>query len=92
MSEEALDIKNKGLPETNLEKNTLKLALPAIGEMLMQTLLGFADMAMVGSLGAGAIAAVGLSDMPMMTAMSFCCHKCRYNSSSSKSYWCLKTK
>lgn len=37
----------------------------------MHTLLGFADMAMVGSLGAAAIAAVGLSDMPMMTSMSF---------------------
>ncbi len=63
--------KSGELPETNLEKSTLKLALPAIGEMLMQTLLGFADMSMVGSLGAAAIAAVGLSDMPMMTAMSF---------------------
>lgn len=63
--------KSDELPETNLEKSTLKLALPAIVEMLMQTLLGFADMAMVGSLGAAAIAAVGLSDMPMMTAMSF---------------------
>lgn len=66
-----MEVKNSELPETNLEKSTLKLALPAIGEMLMQTLLGFADMAMVGSLGAAAIAAVGLSDMPMMTAMSF---------------------
>lgn len=56
--------------EENLNKATLKLALPAIGEMMMQTLLGFADMAMVGSLGAAAIAAIGLSDMPMMTAMS----------------------
>lgn len=71
MAEEIIETNSNILPETNLEKNTLKLALPAIGEMLMQTLLGFADMAMVGSLGAGAIAAVGLSDMPMMTAMSF---------------------
>lgn len=63
--------KGKELPESNLASSTLKLALPAIGEMLMQTLLGFADMAMVGSLGAAAIAAVGLSDMPMMTSMSF---------------------
>jgi len=60
----------KDLPETNLRKATFKLALPAITEMLMHTLLGFADMAMVGSLGASAIAAIGLSDMPMMTAMS----------------------
>lgn len=56
--------------EADLRKATFQLALPTIGEMLMQTLLGFADMAMVGSLGAAAIAAVGLSDTPMMTAMA----------------------
>lgn len=71
MSDDSAKVNNEHLPETNLQKSTLKLALPAIGEMLMQTLLGFADMSMVGSLGAAAIAAVGLSDMPMMTAMSF---------------------
>ncbi|SCG83104.1 putative multidrug resistance protein norM Multidrug-efflux transporter [Proteiniborus sp. DW1] len=71
MTEETVNAKSDELPESNLEQSTLKLALPAIGEMLMQTLLGFADMAMVGSLGATAIAAVGLSDMPMMTSMSF---------------------
>lgn len=60
----------KELNENNLARDTFRLALPAIMEMVMQTLLGFADMAMVGSLGAAAIAAVGLSDMPMMTAMS----------------------
>ena len=58
------------LREDNLAKDTFKLALPAIMEMIMQTLLGFADMAMVGGLGAAAIASIGLSDMPMMTAMS----------------------
>ncbi len=58
------------LAAENLGKATFKLALPAIGEMLLQTMLGFADMAMVGSLGAASIAAVGLSDMPMMTATS----------------------
>ncbi|OGO78727.1 MAG: hypothetical protein A2Y23_08605 [Clostridiales bacterium GWB2_37_7] len=47
----------------------MKLAMPAIMEMTMQTLLGFADMAMVGSLGAVAIAAVGLGDAPIMTLM-----------------------
>ncbi|QIB26379.1 MATE family efflux transporter [Caloranaerobacter azorensis] len=61
---------NEVLTNKNLTKQTIKLALPAIMEMLMQTLLGFADMAMVGSLGASAIAAVGISDMPMTTAMA----------------------
>lgn len=54
----------------DIRKVTMKLALPAILEMTMQTLLGFADMAMVGSLGAVAIAAVGLADMPVMTIMA----------------------
>lgn len=58
------------LPEKDLTKSTFKLAMPAIGEMLMHTLQGYADMAMVGTLGASAITAIGLSDMPMMTAMS----------------------
>lgn len=63
------DIK-EALTDKNLTRQTIRLALPAIMEMLMQTLLGFADMAMVGSLGASAIAAVGISDMPMTTAMA----------------------
>lgn len=63
-------VKLQDYSEEKLGQATFKLALPAITEMLMQTLLGFADMAMVGSLGASAIAAIGLSDMPMMTAMS----------------------
>ena len=54
----------------NIRKVTMKLAMPAIMEMTMQTLLGFADMAMVGSLGAAAIAAVGLGDTPIMTIMA----------------------
>lgn len=65
----------KVIEETSINKNltreTIRLAFPAIMEMLMQTLLGFADMAMVGSLGASAIAAIGISDMPIMTALTF---------------------
>lgn len=54
----------------DIRKVTMKLAMPAIAEMTMQTLLGFADMAMVGSLGAVAITAVGLGDTPLMTLMA----------------------
>jgi putative MATE family efflux protein len=54
----------------NIRKITMNLAMPAIMEMTMQTLLGFADMAMVGSLGAVAIAAVGLGDTPIATLMA----------------------
>ncbi len=54
----------------NIRRITMNLAMPAIMEMAMQTLLGFADMAMVGSLGAVAIAAVGLGDTPIATLMA----------------------
>lgn len=54
----------------DIRKVTMNLAMPAIMEMTMQTLLGFADMAMVGSLGAVAIAAVGLGDTPIATLMA----------------------
>ena len=65
-------MKHNNLQMTKKEtrRYILKLAFPAILEMLMQTLLGFADMAMVGVLGAAGIAAVGLSDMPIMTAIA----------------------
>lgn len=53
-----------------LVKKTFGLALPAITDMFIQMLFGIVDMAMVGSIGAYAIAAIGLSDMPMMTIMS----------------------
>ena len=54
----------------DIRKVTIDLALPAIMEMLMQTLLSFADMAMVASLGAVAIAAVGLGEMPIYSLMA----------------------
>lgn len=54
----------------DIRRVTMNLAMPAIMEMTMQTLLGFADMAMVGSLGAVAIAAVGLGDTPIATLMA----------------------
>jgi len=58
----------------NLEKNnqlsmnriTFKLALPSIMEMFLHTLLGIADTAMVGALGGYAIAAISLTDNPVM--------------------------
>ncbi len=55
----------------SMNKKTLKLALPSIAEMMMQTLLGIADTAMVGSLGGIAIAAISFTDAPMMVMLSF---------------------
>jgi putative MATE family efflux protein len=71
---EEIEVKKESTPNLtdnhNIQRVTMRLAMPAIMEMTMQTLLGFADMAMVGSLGAVAIAAVGLGDMPIMTLMA----------------------
>ncbi|GAA0179393.1 MATE family efflux transporter [Clostridium sediminicola] len=55
----------------SIQKITVKLALPAITEMLLQTFMGVADTAMVGSLGGYAIAAVSLSDNPIMVMLAF---------------------
>jgi putative MATE family efflux protein len=62
---------NKTIDKHEMSKTTLKLALPAITEMMLQTLMGVADTAMVGTLGGIAIAAVSISDNPMMVMMAF---------------------
>ncbi|MBS3985252.1 MAG: MATE family efflux transporter [Selenomonadales bacterium] len=48
----------------------VRLALPAIIEQVLMSLIHMVDMVMVGSLGAGAIAAVGLSNQPMFAAQA----------------------
>ncbi|MDW7668089.1 MAG: MATE family efflux transporter [Bacillota bacterium] len=50
----------------NMKKVTIKLALPSIMEMFLQTLLGIADTAMVGAIGGFAIAAISITDNPIM--------------------------
>lgn len=57
--------------KNNINAITLNLALPAIAEMLLQTLMGVADTAMVGSLGGYAIAAVSITDNPSMLIQAF---------------------
>lgn len=53
-----------------IRKNILTLALPALAEMILMTLVSMADMIMVGRLGPWAITSVGLSNQPMFVAMS----------------------
>ena len=48
-------------------KSILVIAFPTIADMLVQTLLGFFDMVMVGRLGPAAIGAVGMGNAPVMT-------------------------
>lgn len=47
-----------------------KLAWPVIGEQLLQTLVGVVDMALVGRLGADAVAGVGTGTQLMQVAIS----------------------
>ncbi|MGE5578715.1 MAG: MATE family efflux transporter [Bacillota bacterium] len=60
------------IPEdrTEIRKRIVNLALPALAEMTLMTLVSMADMIMVGRLGPWAITAVGLSNQPMFVAMS----------------------
>lgn len=44
----------------------LKIAIPTIGDMFVQTLLGFFDMVMVGKIGPTAINAVGIGNAPIL--------------------------
>lgn len=62
---------NKVYEKNNINTITLNLALPAIAEMLLQTFMGVADTAMVGSLGGYAIAAVSITDNPSMLVQAF---------------------
>ncbi len=48
----------------------MKLAFPAVLEMVLISLIGAADTMMVGSLGAYAITAVGLTGQPMMILLA----------------------
>ena len=56
--------------DKKLFKHVLILATPVIISNLSRVLMGIVDMAMVGSLGASALAAVGMAGMVTWTAMS----------------------
>jgi putative MATE family efflux protein len=55
--------------QAQIRKTVMVLAWPAITEMFLATLVQFVDTAMVGSLGAVAIAAIGVSNSPMWLLM-----------------------
>ncbi len=55
---------------SQIRKRIINLAMPALAEMTLMTLVSMADLIMVGRLGPWAITAVGLSSQPMFVAMS----------------------
>jgi putative MATE family efflux protein len=54
---------------TEIRKQVVDLAAPALTEMVLVSFVGVADMIMVGRLGPPAIAAVGLSNQPIFFAI-----------------------
>lgn len=62
------------LPETvsskELYNDIVRIAWPSLAEMLLASLVSMVDMMMVGSLGANAIAAIGLALQPRFLLMS----------------------
>lgn len=65
----AESIKTRLAPERT--QRVLALALPAVGEQLLNMAVGLIDTFMVGHLGASAVAAVGLSNQAIMLATTF---------------------
>jgi multidrug resistance protein, MATE family len=52
-------------------RRVLNLALPAVGEQMLNMTVGLADTFMVGHLGAASVAAVGLSNQAVMLVTTF---------------------
>ncbi len=72
MSFTLLDAKSiKTRLTTERTGRVLTLALPAVGEQLLNMAVGLVDTFMVGHLGASAVAAVGLSNQAIMLATTF---------------------
>lgn len=64
-------IRQGELPTTETAyKNLIQLALPAVAEMVLMSLIGSIDTMMVGMVGKEALAAVGLTGQPRMLMMS----------------------
>lgn len=61
---------NEELTDEAARQKVISLALPAVAENLLMSLVGMLDMMMVGGVGAAAIASVGLTNQPMMFAMA----------------------
>ena len=61
---------NDEIGRKTLRKRIRELALPALAEHLLGTLFGMVDMVMVGNVNTESLAAVGLTNQPMLMAIS----------------------
>ncbi len=57
-----------GAPPAEIRRAVLDLAWPAVIEYALTTLIGVANMVMVGRVGASAVAAVGICNQPLLLA------------------------
>ena len=57
------------IEKKDLRKDITELALPSLAELLLGTLFGMVDMVMVGNVNTESLAAVGISNQPMMLAL-----------------------
>jgi len=65
------DIRRGDIPKSrDAYVNSVKIAVPAVAEMVSIALMGMIDMIMVGRLGSNAVAAVGLTNQPRMLFLS----------------------
>jgi MATE family multidrug resistance protein len=64
-------LKGEELLDRDRRRRILLLALPIIGGMVSQNVLNLVDTAMVGTLGAAALAAVGMGSFANFMAMAF---------------------
>ncbi len=67
---EKTEIIPEKIEEEDLRKRIKELALPSLTELLLGTLFGMVDMVMVGNVNTESLAAVGLSNQPMMLALA----------------------
>lgn len=64
-----MDIKREWRRNKKVFAAIITIALPAIADLFVQTLLGFFDMIMVGKLGPVAISSVGVGNAPMQAVV-----------------------
>ena len=64
------EIMSDRIEEKDLRKRVKELALPSLAELILGTLFGMVDMVMVGNVNTESLAAVGLTNQPMMLALA----------------------
>lgn len=70
LEKRAVNIVEEQLTREQARREVVKLAWPAVVEQFLIQIFGMIDMMMVGAIGPAAIAAIGLTNQPMLLAMA----------------------